>query len=138
MTYFSQFYLLNFSVLLATYAFLVILYKGIRAAASPLRRLPGPFLARFSRLWLFREAYNGRMHLTNVKVHEKYGTVLNSAFLMWRTNLLPGPIVRIAPNEYSIDDPESVQLIYGSRGRFTKVRAGPNCLKAQFARFLMI
>ncbi|KPM34793.1 hypothetical protein AK830_g11789 [Neonectria ditissima] len=31
-----------------------------------------------------------------------------------------GPIVRIAPNEYSIDDPSAVQVIYGSRGRFTK------------------
>lgn len=44
------------------------------------------------------------MHLLNIKLHQQHG-----------------PIVRIAPNEYSIDDPESVQLIYGARGAFPKV-----------------
>lgn len=59
--------------------------------------------ARFSRLWLLREVYYGTFMRTSIKLHEKYG-----------------PIVRIAPNEYSIDDPAAVQIIYGSKGRFTK------------------
>ncbi|KAK7730651.1 hypothetical protein SLS57_001481 [Botryosphaeria dothidea] len=31
-----------------------------------------------------------------------------------------GPIVRIAPNEYSIDDPEAIKIIYGHGTAFTK------------------
>lgn len=32
-----------------------------------------------------------------------------------------GPIVRIAPNEYSIDDPAAAKAIYGSGRGFVKV-----------------
>jgi hypothetical protein len=32
-----------------------------------------------------------------------------------------GPIVRIAPNEYSIDDPDAVKVIYGLGSQFIKV-----------------
>ena len=34
----------------------------------------------------------------------------------------PGAIVRIAPNEYSIDDPDAVKVIYGHGTNFVKVR----------------
>ncbi|KAH7018788.1 cytochrome P450 [Ilyonectria destructans] len=88
---------------LVTTLALVVSYRLYRALTTPLRGIQGPWLARFSRLWLFREAYNGTFMHTNSKLHEKYG-----------------PIVRIAPNEYSIDDPSAVQIIYGSRGRFKK------------------
>lgn len=84
--------------------FFVLLYNVFRPAVSPLRHLPGPFWARFTRFWLLSKVWDGRMHLLNIKLHQQHG-----------------PIVRIAPNEYSIDDPESVQLIYGARGAFPKV-----------------
>lgn len=32
-----------------------------------------------------------------------------------------GPVVRIAPNEYSIDDPAAAKIIYGSGRAFVKV-----------------
>lgn len=32
-----------------------------------------------------------------------------------------GPIVRIAPNEYSIDDPQSAKIIYRSANQLMKV-----------------
>lgn len=34
---------------------------------------------------------------------------------------LPGPIVRIAPSEYSLSDPESLKVLYGHGTSFTKV-----------------
>lgn len=33
--------------------------------------------------------------------------------------------MRIAPNEYSIDDPEAVKIIYGLGSQFIKVRRVP-------------
>ena len=38
--------------------------------------------------------------------------------------LVAGPIVRIAPNEYSIDDLEALKIIYGHGTQFAK--ASPN------------
>lgn len=34
-----------------------------------------------------------------------------------------GPVVRIAPNQYSIDDPSSAKIIYGHGTDFVKVGA---------------
>lgn len=36
--------------------------------------------------------------------------------------LREGPIVRLSPNEYSIDDPAAVKVIYGTGSGFIKVR----------------
>ncbi|UPK97402.1 hypothetical protein LCI18_008337 [Fusarium solani-melongenae] len=80
-----------------------VLVTLIRPFVSPLRRVPGPFLARYTRLWLFKETYRGTFPKTNVELHKKHG-----------------PIVRIAPNECSIDDPAAVKLIYGSGKGFVK------------------
>lgn len=35
----------------------------------------------------------------------------------------PDPIVRIAPNEYSIDDPEAAKVIFRSRNQLKKVHS---------------
>ncbi|KAF5708566.1 cytochrome P450 monooxygenase oxidoreductase [Fusarium mundagurra] len=79
---------------------ILTLVKFIR---SPLRRVPGPFLARFTRLWLLKQAYYGTYPKTSIELHKKYG-----------------PVVRVAPNEYSIDDPAAAKIIYGSGRGFTK------------------
>ncbi|KAJ5151645.1 hypothetical protein N7492_009940 [Penicillium capsulatum] len=73
---------------------------------DPLRRIPGPFLARFTRLWQFQEIYKGDFHKTNIALHKKYG-----------------PIVRIAPRNYSIDNPQAAKTIYGHGNQFPKVFA---------------
>jgi hypothetical protein len=80
------------------------LYNLVLILLDPLRDVPGPFLARFTRLWYFWEVYKGTYELTDVKLHKKYGA-----------------IVRIAPNEYSIDDVEAAKAIYGHGNAFIKV-----------------
>lgn len=82
---------------------IAIVYSLIRAAASPLRPVPGPFLARFSRLWYLQKVWTGELSWLNVELHRRYG-----------------PVVRIAPNEYSLDDPTAVKAIYGLGTTFTK------------------
>lgn len=52
----------------------IILTSAIQAALSPLRSIPGPFLARFTRLWLLWHFWRGDFHKTNIELHNKYGT----------------------------------------------------------------
>lgn len=52
---------------------LIILHSLLRATLSSLRSVPGPFLARFSRLWYLRNVYRGDFHTKNVALHRQYG-----------------------------------------------------------------
>ncbi|KAF7187556.1 Pisatin demethylase [Pseudocercospora fuligena] len=70
---------------------------------SPLCSISGPFLVRFTRLWYAIHAYHGHIEQDLAALHAKYGK-----------------IVRIAPHEYSIDDPEAVNIIYGRGSKFRK------------------
>lgn len=40
---------------------------------DPLRDIPGPRVARFSKLWLAREYAQGDYHNTNIRLHQQYG-----------------------------------------------------------------
>lgn len=99
--------LLNLSFGEVTTLGIVILfvYFLLQYILDPLRDIPGPFLARFTRLWYFLEIYKGTYELTDIELHKKYGA-----------------IVRIAPYEYSIDDVEAARTIYGHGTSFIKVR----------------
>lgn len=108
----------------------------IRSFVSPLRRVPGPLLARYTRLWLFKETYRGTFPKTNVELHKKYGSIFFLTFCC-SSNSLPGPIVRIAPNEYSIDDPAAVKLIYGSGKGFVKVNLYPKTINQDGGRCML-
>ncbi len=79
-------------------------YLIVTFILDPLRDIPGPFLARFTRLWYLIEIYKGDFEHTNITLHKKYGL-----------------IVRFAPNEYSIDDPEAAKVIYSIASGFLKV-----------------
>lgn len=63
---------------------------------SSLSNVPGPFLASVSRLWLAQKFRRCDFHRTAIKVHAEYGE-----------------IVRIAPNEVSLSDPNAIRTIYG-------------------------
>lgn len=89
-----------FALALVLWALFSKLYQ---AYASPLRDVQGPWLARFTRFWYARSVYSRQGHKINLDLHKKYG-----------------PIVRIAPNEYSIDDLEASKIIYRSRDPLVK------------------
>jgi hypothetical protein len=77
---------------------------------SPLKNIPGPFLAKFSDLWRFVNHY-GQTHIeTQRKLHEQHGD-----------------IVRLGPNTVSVADVSLIKTIYNTRGTFLKVNhpAGP-------------
>lgn len=73
MTYIAQNWISLLCHSLLPLSILYLLLQVLRAAVSPLRRLPGPFAARFTRLWIFREIYYGRMHNTDVELHKIHG-----------------------------------------------------------------
>lgn len=63
---------------------------------NPLRKVPGPFWAKFSNLWLVYHTRQGHMHRKIIEVHEKYGL-----------------LVRLGPHEISTADIDSLRTIYG-------------------------
>ena len=93
----------------------------VRVFTTPLRTDPGPFITRFSRLWKLREYYNGSFEKTNINLHRKYGQMFcEQESLLYQCSNTPESIVRVAPNEYSIDDPDALKIIYGHGGQFQK------------------
>jgi hypothetical protein len=71
---------------------------------SPLKTLPGPFLAQFTDLWRLWNHYTQTHIETQTQLHAKYGN-----------------IVRIGPNTVSVTDPDLIKTIYSTRGTFVKV-----------------
>ena len=61
------------SVLLALLCVLLICYPAILFLRDPLRSLPGPFWARFTRVWYLNEVSKGNFEKTNIQLHKKYG-----------------------------------------------------------------
>ncbi|KAI1630389.1 cytochrome P450 [Exophiala viscosa] len=69
----------------------------------PYADIPGPFWASVSRLWIAYMVESGDVDKVLVAVHKKYGRM-----------------VRIAPDEVSIGDPEAIKIIYSVSSGFTK------------------
>lgn len=58
---------------LAACVFLVLKFL-IQSLLSPLRRVPGPFLARFTRLWEVYANHRCDFATYNIALHQRYGT----------------------------------------------------------------
>jgi benzoate 4-monooxygenase len=65
--------------------------------------IPGPFFARFTRLWLMLQARQGKRYLSVDEAHKKYGK-----------------LVRIQPDHVSVADESAIQEIYGHGNGFLK------------------
>ncbi|OJJ41504.1 hypothetical protein ASPWEDRAFT_102595 [Aspergillus wentii DTO 134E9] len=82
---------------------LFLIYHLYKTISSPLSSLPGPILTRLTRLWYFHRVRNGHFEQDNISLHKQYG-----------------PIVRVAPNMYSVADLSSIKTIYGMGSKFPK------------------
>lgn len=95
----------------------ILLYAGLAAVSfriiyvlyniltSPLRKVPGPFAARFTRLWYLRSIWKGQAHWEDIALHRKYA----------KDGEYYAPVVRVGPNMYSITRPEKVVYGIGSK-----------------------
>ncbi|KAI1365887.1 cytochrome P450 [Xylaria arbuscula] len=72
-----------------------------RLYAHPLRKVPGPFLARITEIWRTVHYFRGTWFDDILELHRKYG-----------------PVVRISPNEVSVVSPDLTKTIY-SHGKGT-------------------
>jgi hypothetical protein len=91
---------------------------------SPLKDIPGPWLASVTRYWQFGKTLNGYWHEEIVKLHDKYG---RSSFpiVVKYNSCIRGEVVRIAPNEVSFTTPDVLKKAYAHTGApFVKV---PTC-----------
>lgn len=68
-----------------------------------LARYPGPFLASLTNLWITKVSVDGDWPQRLQRLHKRYG-----------------PVVRIAPNEVSVDHVDAIPKIYGIGKGFTK------------------
>ncbi|KAJ9647238.1 hypothetical protein H2201_003336 [Coniosporium apollinis] len=83
--------------------FIRLLLYFYHLTTSPLKDIPGPFLARFTKWWYFYRVFRGHFERDNISLHRRLG-----------------PIVRIAPDHYSINDPSAIKTIYGIGSNFPK------------------
>ncbi|KAI9654954.1 MAG: hypothetical protein M1821_005707 [Bathelium mastoideum] len=70
--------------------------------------IPGPFIASISNFWKIKAAWQESMPQQNIGLHKKYG-----------------PLVRIGPNMISVDDPASMNVIYGFKPIYEKTAFYP-------------
>ncbi|PQE32402.1 cytochrome P450 protein [Rutstroemia sp. NJR-2017a WRK4] len=85
---------------------LLFVFYLLRPILSPLRSIPGPFLARYTDAWFLWRVHRGHLEQDFVALHRKYES--------------PGAIVRYGPNRYSFKDLEAPKIIYGHGHSFIK------------------
>lgn len=73
----------------------IIAVAVYRRFLHPLAKVPGPFLASVTSLWITQQYVSGRWHEVALELHSKYG-----------------PVVRITPNEVSFVDSETLKKVY--------------------------
>jgi hypothetical protein len=91
--------------ILSVAVLICLLYLLYNREATPLRRVPGPFLASISKIWIVLQQRGLQRPIVDLALHRKYGS-----------------IVRIAPKEVIVSSPQSKKTIYGE-------------LKAELRRF---
>lgn len=100
----GQYFIMGLAVVLAECLLAAVLaLLAWTAFFSPLGRIPGPFLARFTNLWRFFDVYRHASDKTQLRLHRQHG-----------------PYVRLGPNFISVADPALVPTIYGSRDPLRK------------------
>ena len=77
---------------------------------SPLKDIPGPFLAKFTNMWRLIDHFKATQISTQRRLHKNLG-----------------PAVRIGPNFVSLSDPTLLKTVYSTRGEYLKV-----CLSLDF------
>ena len=63
----------NFGLSILSVLVGLIAYGVYRIVTDPLRKVPGPWLARFTRLWELQSVRGNHFEQVNIDLHHKYG-----------------------------------------------------------------
>ena len=100
--------LVSFQLSLLGVAIVVAAIIWTRIVASPIRSVPGPFMAKLTNLWKVYMCYRGQ-HISSLRhLHRIYG-----------------PAVRVGPNRISLADSCLINTVYSTKGNFVKARKSP-------------
>jgi hypothetical protein len=77
---------------------------------SPLRQVPGPFLASVTDLWRVRSWWTGQTQWAQINLHRRLGRA-----------------VRLGPNTVSLSDPALINTVYSSKAPWKKVSRIKRC-----------
>lgn len=91
------------SQLITAIALIEIVWLLYCRTLHPLASIPGPFLASFSRLWLWNAVRRGDLEKQEAELHRRHGR-----------------LVRIAPNEVSCSDTAAIKEIYRTQNPLEK------------------
>ena len=80
---------------------LTVLYALV---LSPLKHIPGPFLAKFTNLWRFFSVLSRTPEKQQLQMHDRWGSA-----------------VRLGPNMVSISDPAMISEVYSRKKLLKKV-----------------
>ncbi|KAK3934267.1 Pisatin demethylase [Diplogelasinospora grovesii] len=72
-------------------------------ATSPLRKYPGPYLARYTNLWRLYHITRGSFHKVLQDLHKNYG-----------------PVVRVGPNVVDVDYPDLIKTVFSIKEDWKK------------------
>ncbi|KAH0537762.1 hypothetical protein FGG08_005510 [Glutinoglossum americanum] len=89
-----------------TAAFVLVFAASCAKSRYRLREFKGPFLAKFTKLWVHRASRSGRFHLELWETYEKYAE--------------NGSLVRIGPNELLTNNPDVFRRINGARSSYRR------------------
>ncbi|KAJ5689208.1 cytochrome P450 pisatin demethylase [Penicillium macrosclerotiorum] len=90
---------------IVTTIFILLLRNRFRKA---LYDIPGPSLAKYTKLWKLHNVWKGKHHNSAIALHRKHGH-----------------LVRIGPNHISVGDPNAIPIIYGLNKGFIKTAFYP-------------
>ncbi|KAH8812814.1 cytochrome P450 [Xylogone sp. PMI_703] len=92
------------SLLVASFCLVVLPILGVIRNYIKLRHIPGPFLARFTGLWISVKLWSGESFADITrKLDKEYG-----------------PVVRLGPKNVLFTDPSVIPIIYGTNNVFRK------------------
>lgn len=83
-------------------------YIARQTILSPLKHVPGPYLAKLTNIYLLLIYYRRRQYPVTRHLHDRYGAA-----------------VRIGPNHVSLNDPTLLKKIYDMKGQYVKVKPKP-------------